>query len=85
MVGPLVRWTPGHHAALLGAAEQFLHIPLPSEGVHNAACAPEMPVSAEYPPAETRALQQSPSRRIDIPVKRYLLAALFHHGYHELR
>ena len=48
-VGPLVRRSPGNHAAFLRSAEQLLDIPLSSEGVDDPPGAPVVPIRTQHP------------------------------------
>jgi len=40
------RWSPGHHASLLRPAEEFFHIPLTAERMHDPARAPQVLIRA---------------------------------------
>ena len=67
---PLMRRAPRRHPAFLGASEEFLHIPLAAESMHDPPCAPDMAVGTEHAPAQAGPLQQAPSRHVDVPVER---------------
>src|SRR2546427_651841 len=77
-----MRRSPGHHASLLGPAEQFFDIPLTTEPVHNPARAPEVSIRAQHPPSEPGILQLATQRRIHMPAQGWPLVAsvdLSHH------
>ena len=79
-----MRWTPGSHPALFRPPEQFFHIPLPAEGIHDTAGAPDMAVGAKHAPSQTGPLQQVPARRINMPFERQTSANLFDFCHNEL-
>src|SRR5207253_10968058 len=70
-----MRRSPGHHASLLGPAEQFFDIPLTTEPVHNPARAPEVSIRTQHPPTLPGILQLATQRRIHMPAQGWPLVA----------
>ena len=80
-----MRRSPGHHASLLGPAEQFFDIPLTTEPVHNPARAPEVSIRTQHPPSEPGILQLATQRRIHMPAQGWPLVASVDLSHHEAR
>ena len=80
-----MRGAPGNHSALLGSAEEFFHIPLSPEAMHDAAGTPVMLIGAKHASTQAGTFQGSPPYGIDVPVERELPRAFLCRCYHKVR
>src|ERR1039458_4176760 len=84
-VCPLMRWSPRHHSAFLGAAEEFFHVPLAPECPNDSFRAPTVLVRAKDASAQPGLLQLAPQQSIHPPTKRWLLFVSTEGGHDESR
>src|SRR5882762_8897214 len=80
-----MRRSPWNNTAFLSSAKQLLHVPLSSESIHNACCAPVVSFGAQHAPAEAGLLQLAARSIIDTPAQRRGFVCSAQSGYHESR
>src|SRR5271157_1429333 len=80
-----MRWSPRDHSTLLGSSEEFFHVPLAPEGIHDSTRAPIVLVGAKYASAEPGLLQLTTQGGIHLPAKRWLLVLSGNGGHDEAR